>query len=479
VVGEDGSGCAVKKVLLWLLGILGVLLAVVVGALWYLKIPSSLMGMAAHSACSGAYVAGRDPQQVFDEDVLPASSLLKVIAIEPDDERHAVTARLFGVLSRTAWLLPDRGCVLDVQPLQPTEAYVPTEDTTRAWPAGDAPAERADWPSGVDAAQLSAVVDAAMVGAGDPNAANARGVAVVQDGTLLELREAEGFQDGIGLHSWSMAKTVTGMLFHRIATDTGLDLETPVVEAFPPDREPAWVADWRADERSAITIADLLYMRDGLDNVEDYQPWSAVPRMLWSEPDAAAWAAGHPAEVPAGTRWQYLSATTNILAAVARAQFATDEEYWAYPGTALFDRIGATSATLETDASGTWLGSSYLWARITDWARLGQLMLDDGTWDGTQVLPPGWLGVATTPAVADGEGRGYGAQTWLYGDRLAGDCRSNPDVPEDTIAMGGHWGQMVAMVPSKDAVVVRMGWTVADDVWDDCQFLGDVLATLP
>ena len=83
------------------------------------------------------------------------------------------------------------------------------------------------------------------------------------------------------------------------------------------------------------------------------------------------------------------------------------------------------------------------------------------------------------PAGAEGEGHGYGGPTWLYGDRLAGDCRSNPDVPEDTIAMGGHWGQMVAMVPSKDAVMVRMGWAVADDVWDDCQFLGDVLATLP
>ena len=45
--------------------------------------------------------------------------------------------------------------------------------------------------------------------------------------------------------------------------------------------------------------------------------------------------------------------------------------------------------------------------------------------------------------------------------------------------MEGHWGQMVAMVPSKDAVVTRMGWTVADDVYDNCQFLADVLAALP
>jgi CubicO group peptidase (beta-lactamase class C family) len=106
-------------------------------------------------------------------------------------------------------------------------------------------------------------------------------------------------------------------------------------------------------------------------------------------------------------------------------------------------------------------------------------MMDDGTWQGQQVLPPGWLDLATTPAVADGEGHGYGAQTWLIGDRKAGDCRDNPGVPEDTIAMEGHWGQLVAMVPSKDAVVTRLGWTVADGVYDDCEFLAEVMAALP
>jgi CubicO group peptidase (beta-lactamase class C family) len=269
------------------------------------------------------------------------------------------------------------------------------------------------------------------------------------------------------------------MLVHKIAQEKGLDLNAAVVDAFPPGREPAWVEEWRGDERAAITVADLLFMREGLDNVESYEPWSAVPRMLWSEPDAAAWAADHPAEVPAGTRWQYLSATTNILAAVARAQFATDEEYWAYPGTALFDRIGAASATLETDTAGTWLGSSYLWANASDWARLGLLSLQDGKWEGQQVIPTGWIDLATTRAFAEGEGNGYGAQTWLYGAPTTGTCQSYPGVPADTIAMGGHWGQTVAMVPSKDAVVVRMGWTVADDVYERCQLLSDVLSTLP
>jgi CubicO group peptidase (beta-lactamase class C family) len=469
----------VKKVLLWIAGILGVLLLAVIGVLWYLKIPTSLMGMAAKSVCSGVFVAGREPEAVFEEDVLPASSLLTVISMKTDEEQRSSTARLFGVLSRTAWLVEDRGCVLDVEPPAPAQPYTPTLDTTRPWPQGDAAIPESQWPDGVDAAALTAAVDAAMVGAGDPLAANARGIAVVQGGQLLALREAPGFEDGTGLHSWSMAKTVTAMLVHKIAEEKGLDLNAPVVDVFPAGREPAWVEDWRGDERAAITVADLLFMRDGLDNVESYEPWSAVPRMLWSEPDAAAWAADHPAEVPAGSRWQYLSATTNILAAVARAQFATDEEYWAYPGTALFDRIGAESATLETDTAGTWLGSSYLWAKATDWARLGQLSLQDGQWEGQQVIPAGWLDLATTRAFPEGEGNGYGAQTWLYGVPVNGSCQGYPGVPEDTIAMGGHWGQTVAMVPSKDAVVVRMGWTVADDVYERCQLLSDVLSTLP
>ena len=45
--------------------------------------------------------------------------------------------------------------------------------------------------------------------------------------------------------------------------------------------------------------------------------------------------------------------------------------------------------------------------------------------------------------------------------------------------MEGHWGQLVAMVPSKKAVVVRLGWTFDSDQFDSCTFLGDVLSTLP
>jgi CubicO group peptidase (beta-lactamase class C family) len=219
-------------------------------------------------------------------------------------------------------------------------------------------------------------------------------------------------------------------------------------------------------------------MRDGLANVEDYAPWGAVPRLLWSGPDVAGLGAAAASEAAPGTRWRYSSATSNLLARVLRGRFASDAGYWAYAKQALFDPIGATTAVLETDADGTWIGSSYLWASTADWARLGLLMLQDGRWGERQVLPPGWLARAATPAVAHGEGRGYGAQTWLIGHPTEGDCRGH-GLPPDTLAMRGHWGQVVALVPSRQVVAVRLGWTIAAAAFRPCELVADVLKALP
>jgi len=471
------------KAVVAVIAVLAVLLALVVIALGialHLGIPQNAAGMAAKGVCSAAFVAGRPWRDMMAQDVLPASPLLAVVNISVDEKLHAVTADFAGLFPRRAVLVRDRGCVLDGAPDSGTRPDIPRPRWSRPWPVGDVPLPPDQWGPDVDAARLQKVVDSAFIGAGDPTSANTRGLAVVYRGRLLVLREAEGFMGGTRLHGWSMTKTVAGMLFYKIAVATGLSLDTPVVDAFLPGREPAWVGEWRKDARANITVRDLLYMRDGLATTEDYAPWGSVPRMLWGAPDMAAWAAGHPSEVPAGQRWQYLSATANLLAAVSRGRFKTDEEYWAYPARALFDQIGARTPVIETDASGNWVASSYMWASTADWARLGLLMLGDGQWGEYQVLPHGWLKLASTPSTAIGGGRGYGAQTWLFGRRESRiDCQLYPEIPEDTIAMGGHWGQVVAMVPSRELVVVRLGWTFDGDKFDDCKLMRDILSAFP
>jgi CubicO group peptidase (beta-lactamase class C family) len=462
-------------------GLLGLLLALLVLAsagLLYFGIPHNAAGMAAKGICSAAFVAGRPHENLMAQDVLPASPVLALISVKVDEATHSVSARFAGLFERRAVLLTGRGCVLDLEPEAKAKPYTPTVDASQPWPRGEAALPTADW-TGVDKAKLEQVAQDAFIGAGDPLAGNARGLAVVQHGRLLVLRNAPGFAPGTGLHGWSMTKTVTGMLAYKLALDAGLPLEGAVVDAFPAGRAPAWVLDWRGDARQGIKVSDLFFMRDGLASTEDYQPWGSVPHMLWGESDTAAWAAGHASEAAPGTRWRYLSATANLLGAVARGRFASDADYWAYPRQALFEPIGARSAVLETDQSGNWVGSSYLWASVGDWARLGQLMLQDGQWDGKQVLPAGWLKLAGTPSQTAGPGRGYGAMSWRYGDPQAGECRGFAGVPADTVVMGGHWGQIVAVVPSKDAVVVRLGWTFKRGQFDACTLLSDTLAALP
>ncbi len=464
-----------------LIGLLG-LIAVLIAALLFIGIPQNAAGMAAKGICSAAFVAGRPPANLLADDVLPASPVLKLISVHVDEANRSVSAKFAGLFKRTAVLLPNRGCVLDLAagvsaPLSASK----NEAAGKPWPQGDIPLSVSDWGAGVDAASLQKTIDGVFAGAGDPLAANARGLAIVHKGRLLALKTAPGFSVQTPLHGWSMTKTVTGMLMHKLSAEKGLPMNSPVVNAFPAGREPAWVADWRGDGRKTIKVSDLLYMRDGLASTEDYQPWGSVPKMLWGKPDAAAFAAASPTEAAPGTRWRYLSQSANLLSAVARGRFENDKDYWAYPATALFAPIGATTAVLETDTSGTWVGSSYLWASVGDWARLGQLMLNDGRWGASnelQVLPTGWLQRAKTPSTKDGEGQGYSAQTWLYGNPQAGTCKGR-GIPEDTLAMGGHWGQVVAMIPSRELVIVRLGWTFDKKQFDNCALIADVLKALP
>ena len=167
-------------------------------------------------------------------------------------------------------------------------------------------------------------------------------------------------------------------------------------------------------------------------------------------------------------------------------QNAAGGEALSYPKRALFDPIGMTSAVLEPDAHGTFVGSSYLYATARDWARFGQFMLQDGVWNGTEILPAGFVAWMREEAPASKGQYGKG-QVWLYGPEGDTPAGQDPDIgfdlPDDTYWFEGHDGQSVAVIPSKKLVVVRMGLTpfklaykpqglvsalakaVIDDVW--------------
>ena len=182
-----------------------------------------------------------------------------------------------------------------------------------------------------------------------------------------------------------------------------------------------------------------------------------------------------------GTYWEYSSGTTNIIARVLRQSFADEKEYLRYPRERLFEPIGMQSAVFEPDAAGIFIGSSYLYATARDWARLGLLYLQDGVWQGKRLLPEDWVKYTLTPAPHAPDAR-YGAQVWLKLDQgPASKSRDvgEPPFPEDAYYMLGHYGQTVAIVPSRDLVIVRLGQTWDEDEWDPASVLAPIVNAFP
>jgi CubicO group peptidase (beta-lactamase class C family) len=297
-------------------------------------------------------------------------------------------------------------------------------------------------------------------GAGGPAAA-ARALVVVHRGQLVAERYAPGYGPDTPLQGWSMAKGVTAMLVGILVGQRALQLEDPV-----------GLPEWEGDPRERLSIADLLQMSSGLDFEERYDGLLTDPaEMLFASHDAAGFALRRPLTAEPGSRWAYSSGSSNVLSLLMRRALGDDERYWRLPREALFDRIGATSAVLETDPSGTFVGSSFLYASARDWARLGLLLLQDGRWRGEQVLPSGWAGWLRQPAPAAPSGC-YGAHLWLNaGTGPDGADRPFPELPRDLCYFSGFQGQRVLMLPSHELVVVRLGLTKDESLWREPDLL--------
>ncbi|MDQ2094361.1 serine hydrolase domain-containing protein [Rhodalgimonas zhirmunskyi] len=428
-----------------------VVVAIVAGYLYMLLRPPELLrvgaGYSSKIICSSTYVSGRDPEAVLQSDVqAPGNPILRLFSLSNDSENRLVqTAFLRFIAPVTSASRPGLGCVA-----------VPDGDLTRAQGQSALPAPGAEpggaiWPEGegVDLAgheALAAVLaDDTLAGPG------MRGIVVVRDGQIVAERYGEGFDPVTPQLGWSMAKTVTAALVGTVVGEGKLSLD-----------QTGLLPMWEADDRAKITLAQLLSMSSGLTFNENYGDVSDVTRMLYLSPDMAGFAASQELEHDPGTMFSYSSGTTVILSRIWQNALGQPEAHGGahnWPRTALFDPLGMKTAVFETDAAGTFVGSSYLYASPRDWARFGLFLMRGGVWNGARILPEGWVQMMITPSQAN---PAYGkGQVWMagpVGDDLA-DKDAEFGIPGDAYWLRGHDGQTVAVIPSARVVVVRMGLT--------------------
>lgn len=271
---------------------------------------------------------------------------------------------------------------------------------------------------------------------------------VVHGGEVVVERYGDGITCDMPLRSWSMAKSVLHAAVGLLVADGRLDVDAAVP-----------VVAWAADERSAITLRDLLVMRSGLAWREepDGAGLPDVVDMLFGvdgrpQHDTAAWAAARPLAVPPGTVTHYSSANSAIVAGLVRDVVGGPGDLRRWLDERLFGPVAMASPRLRFDGSGTWLASSYCSCTAGDFARFGQLYLDGGRAGGRQVLDPAWVATAALPTGTDRLGRTHTMHWWRLGDDRV-----------DGFFASGYLGQMVLVVPDADVVVVRTGETRTDD----------------
>ena len=414
--------------------------------------------------CSSVLMAGMEPDRILSEDLAAAKGLIKT-------KIHHATGRveasaLFGLIRAEAVQNGERGCSPRINgrpkprlPIQTNQRSTDPKPSNRPWPLIATADAR---PPEINHNALKKAIDRAFEEDAPLTPKRTRAVVVVQDGWVIAERYANGIEPDMPLIGWSMSKSITHALIGR-AIQEGL------IDPNQPPQVPEW--NGAQDPRRQITLDQLLRMNSGLAFQESTGALdSDLVRMLTQEADMASFAARKSLTKPPGKTWNYSSGSTNILSRILRHSIKDDQRYWTFPAQALFAPIDMATAVIENDHSGTMVGSSLVWASGRDWARFGQLYLDQGSWNGKQLLPKPWIQKART--ASRGSKGGYGAHWWLSRRK------SRRDLPKDSFSAEGYQGQLLLVAPSHRAVIVRLGQTPKKPGFDANAFGADVLSAL-
>lgn len=416
-------------------------------------------GYKAAMYCAGMFNAGRTAGQI-DRDELRGiypqyDAIVPTLTAQVDRTRGVVTVAYDPAMPprRVSWTAAN-GCTaapigsVAGRSAAPAAAARPAAAADpRRWPLGDAGITPSTSPT------LHAAVATAFDRATHGAESETVGVVVVKDGKVVAERYRDGFGPFVSNRTWSVGKSIAGTLLGIALHDAKLT---------PGARTTNWPL--AGDPRGAITYDQLLRMASGLHSDTAGNRTDAI---YFGGTTVTEQATAWPLEARPGTRFRY--ANNDILLAVHSLRGVMRDRYRGFPQRALFAPLGMTHSVAETDWQGNYILSSQVWSTARDLARLGQLWLDDGVWNGRRLLPAGWMTYMTTPSGPQpATGPGYGATMWLFGEKQG--------LPAGSYAAQGNRGQYVMVVPSERLVVVRRGEDPGAARFDVAGFTAAILA---
>jgi len=403
-------------------------------------------GVVSHTLCSGVFISHLDPEQLYADAILPnpgQAKLAKWLRYTIDSKNQQVTVTWAGHFESRAVYRDDLGCMI----LQSGESNVASREAAlgKAEVATEY-SSTSSLPTAPPSREIEAALNRAFAEPGRPPYRRVKAIVILHNGEVIGERYAPGYSAETSLMGYSVSKSVTNALLGILVRQGKLS----VAQAAP-------IAAWSnpADPRYAITIDELLRMTSGLSIAESDSGLDPVSRMLFLERDMAGFAERSRLLAAPGSKWEYTSGNTLILSRIIRDSVGGNaRDVINFGQRELFGPLGMISARMDFDATGTPVGSIYMYATARDWARFGALYLNDGMAARRRILPAGWVDYSATPTLNTDYGAGFWTNRGSHGDA---EDRIEGGMPSDSFYASGNFGQRILIVPSENLVIVQLG----------------------
>ncbi len=286
-------------------------------------------------------------------------------------------------------------------------------------------------------------------------------VTVIRNGHMVLDAYFQPFQKGRKHHIFSCTKSVMSALI-GIAIQQGhiASVQTPVIEFFPQRR----VANLDT-QKQALTLEHLLTMTTGLDCRDSYRhQWVGLSAMLDS-PDWTQHVLDLSMIEQPGQRFEYCNGASFLLAAIL--EHATGMNTLEYARKHLFGPLGIKDVSWGTSSRGINVGYAKMWLQPHDMAKIGLLYLNNGKWDGRQIVPANWVAQSTQAQVQVPAGifSHYGYQWWVDSNGIYS-------------ALGSR-GQYIMVAPTHHLVAVFTGDLPGSNISEPRRYLkSNVIAAI-
>lgn len=422
-------------------------------------------GFMAKNTCSGLWVSGYDEQYLVEKFITPFVPGLEAtwkIDIDYDHQQVTVTGSMLkDSFKRTAVYRPPIGCVLtfddELETLEaqaPIATPSPTADTSIPWPYGES--DILTQSPEVDYQQLDSVYEHYFESA--PAGLNTTSILVAWQGELIKERYEHGIDKYSPLKGFSMSKSVMALLATKLLQEGELNLDDPIMLNQPWD--------------TSVTLNNTLHMNSGLaykeiavgDNNDQGE-------LLYEHKSPISFAISKPQLYPPGQEYNYSSGDVVITAAAIQHQLGSLQDTYNYYQEHFFQPLNIYNAVIEHSNDDIMVGCAGVFLSARDWARLGQLILQQGEWQGESFFSQEWMDFLLAPVDSN---ESYGANIWLNtGQYLF------PQLSEDAFAFVGAFDQWVVAIPSRQLLVVRTGFTHDHELFDMGALVADILTAFP